>query len=428
MPERTRRTVRDLRRGNRSALLRRLYFDGPLTRQELGRLTGLSQASVSNVVAELLDLGVITEAGSVESDGGRPRILLKTAPGHGHLAGVDVGETRVLVELFDLELTPLAKAELPLGDGGHDVTAVVEHVLSGLRTVITESGVDPGSVIGVGVGVPGTVERTPGTVVHCQTIGWEAVPLERMLREGTATLEGTALPLFIDNGATALGQAEMWFGTGRGCRSAVVALIGSGVGACVVVDGAPYRGSAGSAGEWGHTTAQVAGTPCRCGARGCLEAYVGASALLDRYRSAGGMTATGEEEALAGLLADPAPAAAGIRAEVVAYLGAGIADLVNLFNPEKIIISGWAGLLIGARMLDPIQRAAAEYALRQPFAQTSIELGRLGPEAVAVGAATLPLAHLLDSGGTIEQTRTEQSVPAVGRPAPPWAASPEHVS
>ncbi|MEV4007766.1 ROK family transcriptional regulator [Actinomadura sp. NPDC049753] len=393
MPERRRRTVRDLRRANRSVLLRRLYFDGPLSRQDLARETGLSPASVSNVVSELIEAGLVVEAGSVESDGGRPRVLLKTAAGYGHLVGVDVGETRVMVELFDLGLTQLAKADLPLGDGGHDERAVVRHILEGLPAVIDGASVDPASIIGVGVGVPGVIERGPEAVVHCQTIGWDGVPLERMLREGTR------LPLFVDNGATALGQAEMWFGAGRGHRDAVVALVGSGVGAAVMIDGSPYRGAAGSAGEWGHTTSRVGGAPCRCGARGCLESYVGATALLERYRAAGGPAGTDEEAALAGLLADPSEAAAALREDVAEHLGAGIADLVNLFSPEKIIIGGWAGLLIGGRMLDRIVAATAAYALRQPFAQTSIELCHLGPEAVAVGAATLPLAHLLDGGG-----------------------------
>jgi predicted NBD/HSP70 family sugar kinase len=385
--------VRDLRRTNRSVLLRRLYFDGPLSRQDLARETGLSPASVSNVVTELIDAGLVAEAGSVESDGGRPRVLLKTAAGYGHLIGVDVGETRVMVELFDLELTQLAKADFPLGDGGHDEHAVVRHILAGLPAVIEGASVDPASIIGVGVGVPGVIEHGPEAVVHCQTVGWEAVPLERMLRAGTD------LPLFIDNGATSLGQAEMWFGAGRGNRNAVVALIGSGVGAAVMIDGSPYRGAAGSAGEWGHTTVRVGGARCRCGSRGCLESYVGATALLERYRAAGGPAGTDEEAALAGLLADPSGTAAQLRDDIAEYLGAGIADLVNLFSPEKIIIGGWAGLLIGGRMLDRIIEATAAYALRQPFAQTTIEPCHLGPEAVAVGAATLPLAHLLDSGG-----------------------------
>ncbi|MBC6459467.1 ROK family transcriptional regulator, partial [Actinomadura sp. HBU206391] len=268
MPEGGKRTVRDLRRGNRSVLLRSLYFDGPLSRQELSGRTGLSAASVSNVVAELIEGGLVVEAGTVESDGGRPRVLLRAARDYGRLVGVDVGETRVIVELFDLDLTRLAKSDLPLGDGGHDVQAVVGHIRTGLRTVIAEAGADAGAgpgILGVGVGVPGVVESTPEAVVHSQTIGWDAVPLEQMLGECTD------LPLFVENGATALGQAEMWFGAGRGCRSAIVALIGSGVGACVVTNGTPYRGATGSAGEWGHTTAQVGGARCRCGARGCLE-------------------------------------------------------------------------------------------------------------------------------------------------------------
>ncbi|KAB2380480.1 ROK family transcriptional regulator [Actinomadura montaniterrae] len=408
MPDRRRRTVRDLRRANRSVLLRRLYFDGPLSRQDLARETGLSPASVSNVVGELIEAGLVAEAGSVESDGGRPRVLLKVAAGFGHLIGVDVGETRVMVELFDLDLTPLAKADLPLGDGGHDDRAVARHILEGLDDVAGRASVDPSTVIGVGVGVPGVVEHRPAeggpeAVVHCQTIGWDGVPLERMLRAGTG------LPLFVDNGATALGQAEMWFGAGRGHRNAVVALIGSGVGSAVMIDGSPYRGAAGSAGEWGHTTSRVGGVPCRCGSLGCLEAYVGAAALLERYRAAGGPAGADEETALAGLLDDPSPAAAELRADVAEHLGAGVADLVNLFSPEKIIIGGWAGLLLGGRMLGRIVDATARYALRQPFAQTSVELCHLGPEAVAVGAATLPLAHLLDGGGE----------PAVPAPAPP---------
>jgi predicted NBD/HSP70 family sugar kinase len=401
--------VRDLRRGNRSVLLRRLYFDGPLSRQELSQKTGLSAASVSNVVAELIEGGVVTEAGMVESDGGRPRVLLKVARDHGRLVGVDVGETRVIVELFDLELNRLAKADLSLGDGGHDVRAVVGHILTGLRQVIADGAAEADGIIGVGVGVPGVVERTPEAVVHSQTIGWDAVPLERMLREGTD------LPLFIENGATALGQAEMWFGAGRGCRDAVVALIGSGVGACVVTDGTPYRGATGSAGEWGHTTAQVGGARCRCGGRGCLEAYVGAGAVIARHRAASGSPtgAADEESELGRVLADPSPAARAVLDETATYLGAGIADLVNLFNPEKIIIGGWAGLMLGGRILDQVRAAASEYALRRPFAQASIELCHLGPEAVAVGAATLPLAHLLDSGGV---ARAPRESTAGGRP------------
>ncbi|GGO80371.1 ROK family transcriptional regulator [Wenjunlia tyrosinilytica] len=392
MPERNRRTVRDLRRGNRSGLLRHLYFEGPLSRQELSQDTGLSPASVSNVVGELVEAGIVVEAGAVESDGGRPRILLKVDPGRAHLVGVDVGETRVRVELFDLGLTELARADHPLPPGDYAVEPIVGHILAGLDAVVADSGVDPATIIGVGVGVPGTVEQGPEVLVHGQTIGWDAVPLERLLAQGTQ------LPLFIDNGATTLGQAELWFGAGRGARNAVVALVGSGVGASIVTDGAPYRGASSSAGEWGHTVVQVGGRACRCGAAGCLEAYVGAEGVIERY---GKVTAPDEETALAVLIkaADTSREARAVLDETALYLGAGIGDLINLFNPERIILGGWAGLMLGARLLPQIREAAASYALRHPFAQATIDLCRLGPDAVAMGAATLPLAHFFECGG-----------------------------
>ncbi|MGY0019621.1 ROK family protein [Streptomyces sp. YJ-C3] len=400
-----RRTVRDLRRNNRATVLSKLYFDGPLSRQELGPLTALSSGSISNVVAELVADGLVEEAGSVDSDGGRPRTLLRVAPGSGHVVGVDVGETRVRVELFDLSLSELARVDAPLPDatpdGTYDAHEVVRLIAGGLTQVLAGTDVTPASLIGVGIGVPGIVDASgpAGAVVHGQTIGWEAVPLEAMLRApGELPQE---IPLFVDNGAKTLGRAEMWFGAGRGARNAVITLIGSGVGACVIADGVPYQGSSSSAGEWGHTVLRVGGRPCRCGARGCLEAYVGAEALLERWREAGGdRTSPDEEGALAELLADPGPAAAELLDETAEFLGAGIADLVNLFNPERIVVGGWAGLLLGPRLIEPVRRAAAAYALRHPFAQTTVELGRLGADAVTVGAATLPLARFLETGGS----------------------------
>src|SRR5690349_20352989 len=120
MAGRNGRTVRDLRRANRTAVLQRLYFDGPMSRYELGPATGLSSGSISNVVAELVTDGLVEEAGSVDSDGGRPRTLLRVVPGSGHMIGVDVGETRVRVELFDLTLTELARTERPLERQGYE--------------------------------------------------------------------------------------------------------------------------------------------------------------------------------------------------------------------------------------------------------------------------------------------------------------------
>ncbi|KAB1942469.1 ROK family transcriptional regulator [Micromonospora sp. ALFpr18c] len=395
--ELVRATNRSVRLRNRSALLTKLFLDGPLTRQDLVRSTGLSQPAVSNVVADLIDEGLVAEAGAAESDGGRPSMLLRIAPRFAFVIGVDVGETRVRVELFDFAMTLLASVEYPLDPARTEPDLVAGHVLAGIGAVTGQAGVAPADVLGVGVGVSGVVEQGVEAVVHAQALGWDRVPLERLIGAGTD------LPLHIDNGAKTLGQAEMWFGAGRGARHAVFALVGSGVGASVVTNGATYRGASSSAGEWGHTTLVYGGRACRCGARGCLEAYVGAEAIIDRYREARrGRAVPGEDEEsqLAALVAAATSSATARRVldDTAGYLGAGVANLINLFNPERVVLGGWAAMALGD-LLPAVREAAGRQALRQPYEQASIELCRLGVDAVALGAATLPIARFLTEGG-----------------------------
>lgn len=418
MAGRNGRTVRDLRRANRRAVLQRLYFDGPLSRFELGPATGLSSGSVSNVVADLIGDGLVEEAGSVDSDGGRPRTLLRVTPVSGHMIGVDVGETRVRIELFDLTLTELARAERPLEQQRYEVDVIVDHIHDGITEVLAVAGLAPERLLGVGIGVPGIVEHTSdrGAVVHGQTIGWDAIELESLLRSGSPLPDG--VPCFIDNGARTLGQAEMWFGAGRGARNALVVLFGSGVGACLVTPEAEH----GRAVEWGHLTVRVRGRRCRCGALGCLEAYAGAESLLARWREEGGRVPRGadEETALTAMLAAAYPpegtaadpVALAVLEETAEYLGAGLSDLINLFQPERILMGGWAGLQLGARFLPAVRKHALSYALRHPAENVTIELGSLGPDAVTVGAAILPLADFFARGGRRPDPDPESPPPA----------------
>ena len=384
--------MRDVRRANRSSLLTDLFHGGRQSRQQLGATTALSQASVSNLIGEMIEEGLVEEAGLVGSDGGRPRVLLQVRPGFRYAVGADVGETRILVELYDLSMTRLAAATYRHDD---DPAEVAARLLEGLAAVIAEAGVEPAEVLGFGVGVPGVVDGDG--VVYAQTTGWEAVPLGEMLRAGTE------VPIFVDNGAKTVGQAEMWFGAGRGARHAIIILLGTGVGAAVVMDGHGYRGANSNAGEWGHTTLVYDGDLCRCGARGCLEAYVGAGAINRKLASV-----TNQEydpALLTTLLTGDEPmddGPAGVFAQTAGYLGAGIADLINLFSPERIVLGGGAGAPLGARFLPEIRAAASRHALRRPYAQTSIEMCHLGPDAVAMGGATLPIARLLVDGGLPE--------------------------
>jgi predicted NBD/HSP70 family sugar kinase len=401
--ETRRTTVRDVRRANRASLLSDLFHGGRQSRQQLGATTALSQASVSNLIGEMIDEGLVEEAGLVGSDGGRPRVLLRVRPGFRYVAGADVGETRVVVELYDLAMTRLAAAKFEHDD---DPDQVARQLLEGLAAVIDEAGVAPEEVLGYGVGVPGVVDQG---VVYSQTTGWEAVPL------GDVLAGGTTVPVFVDNGAKTVGQAEMWFGAGRGARHAVIILIGTGVGAAVVMDGHSYRGANSNAGEWGHTTLVYDGDLCRCGARGCLEAYVGADSINTRLAAAVGEPY--DPARLRQLLDDPVHSepVARVFAQTAGYLGAGIADLINLFSPERIVIGGGAGLPLADRFLPEIRAAAAAHALRRPYAQTTIEACLLGPEAVAMGAATLPIARLLAEGG-LPAPQEEEILPVTRKP------------
>ncbi|GAB1817088.1 ROK family protein [Herbidospora sp. RD11066] len=385
-----RKTVRDVRKGNRGMLLRTLYFGGPRSRHELTGLTGLSAATISTMTGDLLSEKILMEAGQVESDGGRPRVLLRVNPVYAYVIGVDVAETHVRVELFDLEMTEKARVDYTLRPSHHDIELVARRILAGIDVVLADGQVAASQVLGVGIGVPGIVERgSSDTLIHAKTFGWDGVPLGALMRAGTT------LPVFIDNGAKTMGQAELWFGAGRGADHAVIVLIGSGVGATVVADGLAVRGTSNSAGEWGHTKIEMNGRPCRCGSRGCLEAYIGAEGLLAR---AGVPAQTTDWPSALGRVLDLGGA---VVDETVTYMGTGLANLINMLNPERILIGGWAGLMIGERHLDQIRVVVGENSLTQPYNATSIVLGELGPDAVAMGAATLVLEEFLDTSAPL---------------------------
>jgi len=393
-------TVRDLRRSNRSRALWQVFLGGPMTRQEIGVLAGLSPATVSNLVADLGSEGIIAEVGLEDSNGGRPRGLLQVNPEYGYVIGVDVGETEFLVELFDLGLGMRARHLSATDMAVLDPTDAVTHVAEGIRSVITQAGVDERAILGVGVAVPGLVEHTEHAIVHGQSVGWDAVPVESMLRDMID------LPVLVDNGAKTLGQAEKWFGAARGTDNAIIVLLGMGLGTCIISNGEVYRGATSSAGEWGHTSVVVGGRRCRCGANGCLEAYVGAAAIAARYTelAGGGQAASGGslEGTVAAIIASSErnAAAAQVLDEVVTYLGAGIANLVNLFNPERVVVGGWLGRGLCDALLPNIIEAASACALRLPFSGVHIVKAELGQDAVALGGATLPIARLLNAGAT----------------------------
>jgi len=382
-------------------VLRPLFFGGPENRVSLARLTGLSSGSITNVTADLLEEGLIVEAGLEESDGGRPRVLLEVNRDFGAVIGVDVGETGIRVEGFDLQMRVVGSADVRLHPQHFPAEAVIDQIIVAIEQLRAQFDEEGRRALGVGIALPGIVEHEGEVRVHAPNIGWEAVPLEALMRERVG------LPVFADNGAKTLGQAEMWLGAGRGVRHAVVTLWGTGVGAAIFTDGALYRGAASSAGEWGHTSIVAGGARCRCGAQGCLEAYIGASPLLEAWRRADRRATPppdpDAEEWVEQLLeaAKTRKAAAAVLDQAATYFGVAAANLANLFNPERIIVGGWLGLKLAPALLPRIREVVGVQALEYPASRVSVELGRLGPDAVALGASTLVVEALLAGGGSL---------------------------
>lgn len=375
-------------------------MEGPLNRVALAQLTGLSSGSVTNVTSALLEEGLISEVGFEESDGGRPRVMLEVNPAFGGSIGVEVGETNIRVEGFDMKMGVIAAAQVGLHPQHHEADVVIEQIIQAAEKIKAEFEGEGRRLLGVGVAVPGIVAHHNGNAhVHAPNIGWRDVPLEEMMRRRLK------VPVFAENGAKALGQAEMWLGAGRGASHAIVALWGTGVGAAIFTNGSLYRGSASSAGEWGHTAIVTGGKRCRCGASGCVEAYIGAWALQEEwYRTdpeAYQLPDPDSEEWAPSFLraAEVGEPAREALDQAALHFGVAAANLVNLFNPQKIIIGGWLGLIIGPTLLERIRQVVKEQALEYTASRVAIEVGELGAEAVALGASTLVVDELLSNGG-----------------------------
>lgn len=404
------RTSRDIRTANRYEVLRQIIAESPTSRQELAAATGLSLATVATLVGELLDLHMITEVGFEESAGGRPRGLVAVNASGGALIGVDIAETYVHVELFDLGLNVLARAEEDVRPGESRPEQVVAHVAAAVGSVVTQAGIEGARVLGVGVSVPGQVDRATGISEYAPNWDWHDVPLVDLLSEYIA------YPLYLDNPLRAVAVAELWFGAARGRQNAVVVTLGTGVGAGLVLGGGLHRGVSNSAGEWGHNTIVLDGRLCRCGNHGCVETYVGAPGIMLNLRELspgsellhpGDQTAT--IDALARGMLTEDPVAVEVVRHTARYLGASIAHLVNLVNPEVVVLSSWVAAALGEPLVAEVREAVARHALPRPMAATEIVLSPIPTDPACLGAATFALEGALQSVGQRSATKRTTS-------------------
>jgi predicted NBD/HSP70 family sugar kinase len=345
-----RRTTRDIRSESRLVVMRALLDAGESTRGDLARVTGLSVATVSTIVADLLKCGLVSETGLISQPIGRPTIGLRLNADRGRVVGVYVEETDLEAVVFDAALGELATAEAVAPErDAEGVFDAIEHVID---TALQRAQANRDDVLGVGVLLPGGLQRP---------VKASPVP-DAIWRHLDRLRDRLGLPVVVDNPLKAIATSQLWFGPGRRYANLVAVNLGVGVGAGIVQDGTVLRGATDTAGEWGHTLFAFDGRQCQCGRRGCVEAYVGAAGIrrtLADIAPDHPLTAVdGHREfvaALAAALTAADPAVAATVDRTAHYLGAALTDLVAIVNPEVITLSGWTACDLGAHMLPTVR-------------------------------------------------------------------------
>ncbi|MCJ1704502.1 ROK family protein [Rathayibacter sp. VKM Ac-2926] len=381
-----------VRRHNLSALLRLVHRGGPRSRSQLTRLTGLNRSTIAALVGELVELGVVRELQpETLNQVGRPSPIVETDPRVVAIAvNPEIDAVTVAIVGLDAEVrrrirrtaaVPSAEAAAALAAGA--IAELVAELPRDARTV------------GIGVAVPGLVRDADGLVRVGPHLGWTDEPFSRMLAEATG------LPVLSANDANLGALAESVLGAGRDVSHLVYLNGGaSGVGAGVIVGGTPLHGIDGYAGEIGHTLVNSAGVDCHCGAVGCLETEVGRAELL-RVLGLDESADVSErlEEALAAS-SDPA-----VRAEVerqLGHLAVALRNVVNIFNPQLVVLGGFLGALVGVAPGFLEERLGRGGPFRVALDSVRIARTELGADLLMLGAAELAFERLLADPLTAE--------------------------
>jgi predicted NBD/HSP70 family sugar kinase/biotin operon repressor len=378
----------DTRRArNRARVVGALREAGAASRADLARRTGLSRTTVASVVADLERGGVVVEQVDVSGAsprGGRPPRLLSFSRSAGIAIGIDFGQRHLRVASSDLSHAILAEAERPMrveDPAESGINAAVELV----EEVLGEAGVSRGEVVGVGLGLPGPIDRRSGRVGPSSILpGWVG------MRPAEELGSRLGLPVEVDNDANLGALAELHWGAAQGRANAAYLKVATGIGAGLIVDGRVFHGSAGMAGEIGHTIVDEDGAVCRCGKRGCLETLAGAPALIELLRPRLGRRIRTAE--LLELAAAGDSACRRVIADAGRHIGMAVATLCDLLNPEVIVVGGeMSGA--GDLLIDPLREQVRRNAIPAIARGVEIVGSALGPRAELLGALALVLAN-----------------------------------
>ncbi|MFJ5724945.1 ROK family protein [Streptomyces sp. NPDC093149] len=388
-----------LHRANLERVVRAVRMAGSLTQAEIARSTGLSAATVSNIVRELKDGGTVEVTPT--SAGGRRARSVSLSGDAGIVVGVDFGHTHLRVAVGNLAHQVLAEESEPLDVDASSAEGFgrAERLV---KRLIETTGISPEKVIGVGLGVPGPIDVESGTLGSTSILpGWTGInPSEELAGR-------LGVPVYVDNDANLGALGELVWGSGRGVRDLAYIKVASGVGAGLVIDGHIYRGPGGTAGEIGHITLDESGPVCRCGNRGCLETFTAARYVLPLLQPSHGPGLTMER--VVQLAREGDPGCRRVVGDVGRHIGSGVANLCNLLNPSRVVLGGSLAEA-GELVLAPIRDSVSRYAIPSAARQLSVLPGALGGRAEVLGALALVLSEMGDS--TLLESTLSTATPA----------------
>jgi len=369
-----------LRGANRTRVLQHLRRAGTASHSELARATGLSRATVLNIVRELTDSGLVTVTEGERH--GRRTMDVSFNRRAGVVVGIDFGQRHLRMAVSDLAHEVLAEGceSLALGHNAHDDLALVSRVLCRL---LDTAHVPRDDVVGVGMGLPAPVDPLTGEVGLPSILpGWMGVPAAAEVSKALGA------PVIVDNDANLGAVAEMTWGAAKGRSDVVYIKASTGIGAGLVIGGTLYRGAAGTAGEIGHMTIDEDGPLCRCGNRGCLESYAGSTALVELLRTGHGPDVTPRHLIELGLDGDVG--ARRVLSDAGRYIGIAVANLCNLVAPQLVVIGGELAQ-VGSLLLDPIRAVIARRSVPTAANAAEIVPSSLGDRAQVLGGIATAL-------------------------------------
>lgn len=381
-------TRHQLKEQNRELVLKILLESSRISRAEIARVTGLSRATVSDMVAELINEGLIVEVGLGVSIGGKLPILLSVADDARFMIALDLAYNHFRGAVVDLRGQIRQIISLPAS--GYDGEQAIEATFSIIDQLVR---LPYPSFVGIGVGAPGLVNSRDGIVVHAVNLNWRDLPLGPMLKERYG------LPVVVQNDCQAAAMGEFIFGGPRpASQNMVVVRVGQGIGAGIILDGKIFQGDGGGAGEIGHVVmAHSKGLPCRCGKSGCLETLASSRAVLQRAQTLAG---TGVKTVLSGTegvltldqLVEAYQEGDLLACQVVEqagyFLGIAISKLVATLNIHQIILMGEM-TRFGQTWLEVVQQTMRQTTLARLEADTNIQISALRDNDVILGASAL---------------------------------------